>query len=422
MLSEEVIDKVVERLVRRIEQGNEYVLQEIGKSVRKIGTLSPSKAQELIQIIKYGGDYDKIVKRLAEITELNVKDIYKIFREVAKNDYEFARQFYEYRNKKYIPFEENEILQEQIKAIAEITAKEYINLTKTMAFARKVGKRIVYTDLARTYQNIMDEAVLNVGLGKETFDSAMRRSLKQLSNSGLRTIDGEKKVDYYKTGTSRRLDSAVRMNLKGGITHLHEEIQQQLGKEFDSDGVEVSVHNNPAPDHEDAQGKQFSKKEYTKLQTTGYARTYDKKKINMHRHRVRTNDEAVEFRPIGEYNCYHYTFAIVLGVSEQNYTNKELEEIKRKNEKGFTYNGKHYTMYEGTQIQRQLETRIRKMKDQQIMAKSTGDEEWILESQDKITKLNKEYRELTKASGLPEYKERMKVSGYKRTKVNLQDK
>lgn len=68
MLSDEVIEKVIERLIRRIEQGNEYVLQKIGESVKKIGTLTPSKAQELVQVLKYGGDYDKIVNKLKEIT------------------------------------------------------------------------------------------------------------------------------------------------------------------------------------------------------------------------------------------------------------------------------------------------------------------------------------------------------------------
>ena len=51
MLSDEVIEKVIERLTRRIEQTNTYVLEQIGKSIKKIGALSPSKAQQLIQII-----------------------------------------------------------------------------------------------------------------------------------------------------------------------------------------------------------------------------------------------------------------------------------------------------------------------------------------------------------------------------------
>ena len=51
MIDERLIDKLVERLVDRIEEGNAYTLQKIGESIKKIGTLSPSKAQQLGQLI-----------------------------------------------------------------------------------------------------------------------------------------------------------------------------------------------------------------------------------------------------------------------------------------------------------------------------------------------------------------------------------
>lgn len=392
MLSEELIDKVVERLVRRIEKGNEYVLEEIGNTIKQFGEITPSQAQELAQILKYGGRYDKIAKRLAEITELNVKDIYKIFEEVAKNDYRFAKQFYEYKSIKYIPFEQNEALKRQIKALAEITAKEYVNISKTRAFARVVNGKIKYTPLAETYQDVIDEAILNVGQGKQNFDSAMRKTIKELGDSGIRSVD-------YDSGRSVRMDSAVRMNLKGGLTHMHEEMQNQLGKEFDADGVEISVHFNPAPDHQEAQGKQFSKEEYEKLQSTGYAKSYDGEDIDMHLE-LANGESSLSHRPIGEYNCYHYTFAIVLGISKPNYSNKELKDIIEQNQKGFEFDGVHYTNYQGTQLQRRIETEIRKTKDTLAIAKASDNEEQVIKSNIKLKQLNKKYQDLSRVSGL----------------------
>ena len=392
MLSEELIDKVVERLVRRIEKGNEYVLEEIGNTIKQFGEITPSQAQELAQILKYGGRYDKIAKRLAEITELNVKDIYKIFEEVAKNDYRFAKQFYEYKSIKYIPFEQNEALKRQIKALAEITAKEYVNISKTRAFARVVNGKIKYTPLAETYQDVIDEAILNVGQGKQNFDSAMRKTIKELGDSGIRSVD-------YDSGRSVRMDSAVRMNLKGGLTHMHEEMQNQLGKEFDADGVEISVHFNPAPDHQEAQGKQFSNEEYEKLQETGYAKSYDGQNIDMHLE-LASGKSSLSHRPIGEYNCYHYTFAIVLGVSKPNYSNEELKDIIKQNNEGFEFDGVHYTNYQGTQLQRRIETEIRKTKDTLAIAKASDNEEQVIKSNIKLKQLNKKYQDLSRVSGL----------------------
>lgn len=406
MLSDEVLDKVIERLTNRIEQGNEYVLDQIGKSIKKIGTLSPSKAQQLVQIMKYGGDYDKITKKLAEITKMNVKDIKKIFEEVAKNDYKFAKKFYEYRGKKFIPYEENYALKTQVDALANITANEYVNLTKTLAFTEIVNGKVKATLLSKKYNEVLDKAVLSVLQGKSSFQEEMYSTIKNLASSGLKTID-------FNNGRTMRLDSAVRMQMKGALRNLHNEMQEQLGKEFDSDGVEISVHMNPAPDHAEVQGKQFSNEEFEKFQNDEDAKSYDGMLFP-----AISEETGHDRRAISQYNCYHYTFSIILGVSKPEYTNKQLKQIIDNNNKGFEFDGNHYTNYEGTQLQRKLETEIRKQKDIQIMAKASDDDKLVGESQKNIKVLTNKYKELSKVSGLPTRLERMRVIGYKRTKVN----
>ena len=117
-------------------------------------------------------------------------------------------------------------------------------------------------------------------------------------------------------------------------------------------------------------------------------------------------------------NCYHYIFSIVLGASKPAYSDEELKQIIDKNNKGFELDGKHYSMYDGEQLQRKLELEIRKTKDTQIMAKASGNDELVGESQQKITQLTHKYNELSKISGLPTKKERLRVSGYRRKRVN----
>lgn len=406
MLSDEILEKVIARLTNRIEQGNTYVLEQIGKSIKKIGTLSPSKAQQLVQVLKYGGDYDKITKKLAEITKMNVKDIKEIFEEVAKNDYQFAKQFYDYRNKKFIPYEQNKVLKTQVEALANATAKEYANLSRTLAFTRQVNGKVIATPLSKMYNEILDKAILSVSQGKTTFQEEMYSTIKELASSGLKTID-------YDTGRTMRLDSAVRMQMRGALRNLHNETQQVIGKEFDADGVEISVHLNPAPDHALVQGKQFSNKEFEKFQNDEDAKSYDGMLFP-----AISEETGHDRRAISQYNCYHYTFAIILGVNKPEYSKEQLQKIIDDNEKGFDYEGKHYTNYEGTQLQRALETEIRKAKDEQITARAAGIPEDISNAQKRITMLTSKYRKLIKTSGLKSELERARVSGYRRTKVN----
>lgn len=413
MLSDEVIERVTERLARRMEQANEYVLQKIGESIKKVGTLSPSKAQELVQILKYGGDYDKIVKKLSEITKLNIKDIYKIFDEVANHDYQFAKKFYKYKDKKFIPYDENVVLKQQVEALARMTAKDYVNLSRTKMLGFGMldkDNNMVFKGLKSAYNELLDEAILNVSAGKETFDSALFRQLKQMG-SGLKVV--------YENGRTMRLDSAIRMHMKDAIRTLHNETQTIIGKQFDADGVEISVHENPAPDHQDVQGKQFSTNKYDKngklIKKGEFEKFQDgEKAVSYDGITFESDFEGHDRRAISQYNCYHYTFAIVLGISEPEYSNKELKEIIDRNNKGFDYEGKHYTMYGGTQLQRQLERAIREQKDTQILAKASDNKMLIGESQQKITILTRKYKEICKISGLPEKTQRLRVSGYKR--------
>jgi hypothetical protein len=412
MLSDEVIEKVVARVVNRIEQGNTYVLEQIGKSIKKIGTLSPSNAQQLVQILRYGGDYDKIIKKLQEITNLNTRDIYKIFEEVAKNDYMFAKQFYDYREVKFIPWEENLQLQKEINALANITAKKYLNLSGTGAIGFTVkqldsnGKlKTVFKDISQTYIDTMDTAVFNVSQGKTTFNEEMSRIMKELGESGLKTIN-------YQNGRSMRLDSAVEMNLKEGLRTLHNEEQQIFGEEFDADGVEVTVHEYPAPDHELVQGRQFTLEEFDKFQNDQDAISVDGIEFP-----AIADETGHDRRSIAQYNCYHTIFPIIVGVSKPRYTNEQLQTIIKRNDTGFDFDGKHYSMYEGTQLQRKLETEIRKNKDIQIMARASGMEELAQKSQTKINQLTQKYKELSQTSGLKTELERAKVAGYRKIKV-----
>lgn len=395
MLNQEVEERLAERLVNRIEDVNAFILKKIGEAIKEISTLSPSQAYKVSQILKYGGSYEEIAKELAKVSGKNVKEIYEIFDEVAKNNKQFAKEFYRYRGIDYIPFKDDLALQNQVRSIATLTANTFINIANTSAVGLiQDGK---FKQLKQAYEEVIDKAIISVAQGKDNFYSAMRDTLKELGSNG---------VVQYESGYTRRLDSAVRMNILDGIRHLNNENSKRFGAEYGADGVEISVHSNPAPDHADIQGRQFSNEEYDKLESGHIAKDYKGNKYDGH-----------DKRQISTYNCYHKIFAIVLGVSEPEYSDEELKKIQDENEKGFDFEGKHYTNYEGTQLQRKLETEIRRQKDTQILANASGDMELVKESQSKITKLTHKYNDLCKVSGLKPKKQRMSVSGYKRIDV-----
>ena len=374
----------------------------------------------MIQILKYGGNYEDIIKQISKYTNLNIKDIDEIFSSYAKKDQLFYEKFYKYRNIPFVEYAQNEALKSQTEALANVVKNEMYNFTRSNVLGytiRDLEGHPQFLGLRETYNRVLDEAMLNVSQGKETFDSAMTRIMTDIGGSGLKTIE-------YQSGRSMRLDSAVRMHLRGRLRELHNENQMLFGEEFEADGVEISVHSNPADDHAEVQGRQFSINQYDengnlikegeweKLQSGEVAKDYTGKLIQL------GHSKSGGYRPISEYNCYHYIFPIILGVSEPEYDDKQLQQMIEDNNEGFEFEGKHYSNYEGTQLQRSLERAIREQKDTQILAKASNNKELIGQSQQKITQLTRKYKELSDISGLPTKMKRMRVSGYKRVAKN----
>ena len=403
-MNEETVELLTERLVNRINKANEFFLIKIGESVKKIRGLTPTQAHQLIQILKYNGNYEEIVNEILRLTNLNIQDIDAIFNEMAKKDYEFAEQFYKYRGVEYVPYNQNKALLRQVNALASITKQEMFNYARATNLGYSIKDlqgNIKFVGLKETYDRILDTAVLNVGTGVDTFDNAMSKIMKDVGGSGLKTVD-------YASGRSIRLDSAARMHLKGALRTLHNEVQKQVGEEFDFDGYEISVHSNPAVDHEKIQGRQFSIEEYEKLNNGLEAKDYKGNTYTL------DHDHKNGFRPISTMNCYHYVFSIILGVNKPEYSEEQLQKIIDDNDKGAIIDGKHYTNYEITQLQRSFERKIRKQKDIQILAKASGNKELVKESQDRITQLTNKYKEISKISGLPTRMDRLKVAKYRR--------
>lgn len=407
-ITQEQVDKIIERLNQRVQKANEVFLKNVGKSIDEMNKLTPSNAHQLQQILKYGGNYENIVKQIDKYTTMNIQDIDKIFKEYAKKDGDFYEQFYKYRDIPFTEYENNQVIMQQTQAIANMVKNEMYDFTRAnvlgYSFTNPLTKVVEFHNLRDTYNTLLDTAMVNVGQGKETFDEAMKNILKEVGGSGLRTMN-------YESGRSVRLDSVVRMHLQSRLAELHNENQKIYGEQFGADGYEITVHANPAPDHEEAQGRQFSLEEYDNLQRGLVARDY------MGNEYCLDHDGKGGYRPIGELNCYHYTFSIVLGVSKPEYNDEQLKQIQEDNEKGFEFEGKHYTNYEGTQLQRAIEREVRKQKDIQITARKADNKPLIAESQTKITQLSNKYKELSKVSGLPTFNERMSVSGYKRIKT-----
>lgn len=413
MLSENAIEKLIQPIIDRQENINLYVINKIAQRIKAVGQVLPSDVYALQRLLYTGSDVRKINTELERLTNLQVKDIKQLIKVIAKDAYSDTKPYYDYRNKPFIPFEANIPLQRLINSIATQTTNTYINLSKSQAFMLrdlKNPKILIPTPISQAYQSVVDEAVQAVSSGVIDYRTAMRRTMKQLINSGIVVSTGAENKVQFMTRTGKvhyqRMDTVVRRNLLDGVRAINQGVQDETGNQFNADGKEITVHQYPAPDHAPIQGHQFFNTEFEKIQNGENFTDVNGKKF--------TGFE----RAIGTLNCRHFAYSIIVGMAKPNYTQAQLDAIIQNNEAGYTLpNGKKLTLYECTQKQRQLETTIRKYKDGQIVARTSGDDILAMEYQSKINKYTSIYNQFSNACGINAHKEKLTVSGYRKIKV-----
>ena len=369
MLSERQLEAILEVFRHRAQAVTEEYLIRMGQHLRDIGTLAPSDVNRLIELKRMNYNLEQIKREIGKAANVSLKDVEKVFEAVAESDMRFAEKVFAADHTPSI--KANPALERILKAQAKITKQTLANLSQT-------------TILADGYKNAVDVAVQTVQMGITDYNSAIRRAMKAAAGDGLR-------VKYPNSGISRRLDSAVRMNVLDGIRAINQDVMRQVGKEFGADGIELSAHMLCAEDHLPYQGTQMSNKEFDRLQN----------RLD---------------RPFGMWNCRHTWHPILMGISQPAYTPEELADFKRNSRERIEIDGIIKSRYEWTQEQRRIETAIRQQKDIAISAKASGDMVTRRECAAVIRALDKYYGKITDAAGLLAKPERMRVAGFRAVK------
>ena len=247
-------------------------------------------------------------------------------------------------------------------------------------------------NLQSAYRSVINEARSYSNVSENLFDVAMQKTESQLFDSGVR---------YEVNGNSQSAVRAVRFNVLESIKNLIQRVQDTMGKQFGADGVELSAHVAPAPDHAPAQGHQFTFENRDKMQS---GEDFED---------IQGNHYIGFERQIYQYNCRHYFMNIKIGKKEPEYTQEQLDKILEDNERGYTTpRGKHYTLYECSQIQRRYERKIRQAKEKYLFSKSLGKQADMFTSRNRVGSLTTQYKQFSRLCGLPAKLERIRVKDY----------
>lgn len=352
-----------------------YLIADIARRVAGAGQLTSTAAYQVWRAQQLGTSQKEIKRKLQQLLGKSKTEVERLLTQSAEVGYDFDIKNLPYTHA--LPFEQNTSILQMVSVAVELAQDGLVNITQTLGMVDPLGNALPLQDV---YHKTMDYAFEQVFTGATDYNTAIRQATANLAKYGLRTID-------YESGVHTSLEAAVRRNIMGGLGLMQEQISQHNHDTLGADGWEISAHANSAPDHEPIQGKQYSDAEYQAL------------------------NGGLQ-RRIGTLNCGHAAFPIVLGVSSPQYTEEQLKAFRENNQDGITYQGKHYTGYEATQMQRKLERTIRSQKRRILVDEETGDKDKLLTDQIKLTRLNDEYRRFPKAARMRTESERAQVAGF----------
>lgn len=388
MYNPEKLEEYAHKIYARYEYFNNYTLETIARRIKATGKLSAHDQQALKNIVDITGDMKAITKKLAEITRMNVSDIEKLYTQVVSDGVNTYKPLYDFRDMKFVPFEENDFAQQLVRNWAKETIGTMLNLSQTKALCFDKldadGNVIGSTPLKGAFERAISEAVQAVSRGTVDFNTAMAKTVERLGGSGVKVA--------YGSGVNRSLSAMIRQNLLYGAKQAAQSYDQHVGDLLECDGFEVDAHAGCRPTHEFMQGQMYS---YHGEKTVDGV-TYE--------------DGTEALTALKDYGCLHFKTDVILGVSSPRYSPEELERIHRETTELIEYNGKKKTLYEWKQTQRSLERAIRIERQKAEMFKAAGMKQKAQECNTKSAVFRAKYDDMcSQIKGMSPRPERMRI-------------
>lgn len=391
----EAVSMALDEPMRALEM---QIMQDIVRRIKINGEITRAADWQIYRLHELGMSKSEIKKAIAKYLNLNKSEINHLFKDAIRQGYARDESLYKYKGKPFIPFEENGGLQQMLTSVAVQTCGEFKNISQSLGFAvKQPNGKLKFQPIAEYYQSTLDNAIMGIASGAFDYNTVIKRTISEMTNSGLRTVD-------YSSGWSNRVDVAARRSIMTGLSQLTAKVNEDNAKALDTDMFEVSWHSGARPSHQVWQGKWF------------------------------THQQLVEICGLGRVdglcgaNCYHDYYPVIPGISQPTYTPEQLAEMNAAENTPTEYNGKEYTKYEALQRQRRLETTMRAQRQQIKLLEDAGaDEDDIINARCRYHGTSQDYTAFSKAMDLPQQRARVTADGLGnigvgKTKIDLTEK
>lgn len=377
----------IDKLLLQLE---EDTLDDIVRRLAKAGKVTSSADWQINRLHFLGNGSQDIQAKLQAASGKTAKEMAALYAGAAQETYTRDKDLYTATGKSQVAFNQNLELQQMLRGITTQTAGTIENITRSTGFMIKdpATGQLKFTSTSDIYNSYLDRNIMAMLSGAQDYNTMIRKTVSELTASGLRSID-------YASGRSSRIDVAVRRALLTGYAQVTSQVTFSNASDLGTELFEVSWHPDARPDHQLWQGKVYTRKE---LETKcGYG----------------------SVTGLCGANCRHTFYPYVKGVSRRQWSDAKLAALNAAENAPKNYKGKDYTDYEATQQQRRYEANMRAYRERiQLLeaAYEANPDEALLQditlNRAKLRALAQQYREFSDFFGLPEQWERVYTGGY----------
>lgn len=324
-----------DRIIALYQQLEDDILSAVIRRILKMGYVSEASKHQLEVLQAAGLLYDDIVQLLADRTDACTAQVKALFEDAGVQTVAIDNSLHEAAGALPIDIRQDSSTRQVLEAGYKKTLGTMQNLVSTTA-----------TQTQTAFIQTCDRIYMQVSSGAFSYQEAIMNALRALADTGA-TVS-------YPTGHTDRMDVAVRRCVLTGVSQTAAAVSLQQAEDAGCYLMEITAHSGARPDHAKWQGQLVT--------ITGK----DAGKI-IDGLRVFTLSEIGYGSGEGfkGWNCHHNWHAYYPGLSTPNYTQ---EELKKLDEPCISYNGKLYTEYEVSQMQRAQERRVRAWKRRCITA------------------------------------------------------
>lgn len=389
-----LLDALPEELAELYRALEYTLLDEICSRLKLADQLNEVTVQDIRALRSHGIDLKDIEKAIRKTAGISEKKLRELLDDVVERN---QRYYTDLINLANVTQPETLVSIEDTWAIYEQTKQTMRNLTASMGFLVDAGRTMLPP--AKAYQWALDNATMQIQSGVINYNQAIRTAVKQLADSGLKVVD-------YESGRRDQIDVAARRAVMTAVNQLNRKYSEQSMDFLQTDLVQVEAHAgardidgpNGWENHKKWQGKLYRWAEFTKKYPDASKGEYPD---------FESTCGIGDVTGILGANCRHSWSAFVEGVMERTYTDEQLEHID--DDLGCKFDGKKYTAYEATQMQRRVERQIIKQDRLVTAYKASGQKDEYYAANAKLIRLIAKYKAFSEASGLPLQWERTKV-------------